>query len=103
MSDSPVVQFKFNIPTALKDRLTEAAERSGRSLTSEILTRLQASLSLADDKGLDFTAEAFERFILEIVANGTEDLANRVHDLEVELREQQQGLNSVWGAISKLR
>lgn len=82
MNDSSVSQYKFNMPADLKNRLQEAAERSGRSLSSEIITRLQASLSLADDKGFDFTPEGIERMILEIVANGTEELADRVKRLE---------------------
>lgn len=76
------ISFKLNLPTSLKDRLSDAAERSGRSLTAEIITRLQASLSLADDKGFDFTPEGIERMILEIVDNGTEELAARVKRLE---------------------
>ena len=82
MTQEPHTSFKLNIPLSLKDRLSEAAERSGRSLTSEIITRLQASLSLADDNGFDFTYEAMERMILDIVARGTEELEGRVHTLE---------------------
>lgn len=82
MSKDVVSPYKMNLPADLKNRLQEAAERSGRSLSSEIITRLQASLSLADDNGLDFTYKALERMILEIVANGTEELEGRVSVLE---------------------
>ena len=85
MEESATVQFKINIPVALKDRLSEAADRSGRSLTSEIITRLQASLSLADDHGLDFTYESFEEMMLNIVISGTSELEDKVHDLQVEV------------------
>lgn len=82
MEESATVQFKLNIPVTLKDRLAAAAERSGRSLTAEINTRLQASLSLADDNGLEFTHASFEAFILELVERGTEGLRNKVRDLD---------------------
>lgn len=88
MAQEATVPFKINIPASLKDRLSEAAERSGRSLTSEIITRLQASLSLADDNGLDFTYEALEGMILELVANGTSELESRVRTLEAQMRGQ---------------
>lgn len=82
MSQEPTIPFKINIPLGLKERLSNAATRSGRSLTSEIITRLEASISLADDHGLDFTYEAMERMILDLVASGTEELEQRVRDLE---------------------
>lgn len=86
MSQESSVHFKLNIPTALKDRLSEAAERSGRSLTSEILTRLQASLSLADDHGLEFTYEAIQRMIIDLVKIETNPLEKRIGALEFRTR-----------------
>jgi len=82
MSKESLTPYKMNLPSDLKDRLTEAAQRSGRSLSAEIITRLQASLSLADDAGLDFTAKGFEAFILEVVGRATEPLEARVNFLE---------------------
>ncbi|WP_206614134.1 Arc family DNA-binding protein [Paenirhodobacter populi] len=38
-----MVQFKLNMPSALRERLGEAAEKSGRSLTAEVLARLEKS------------------------------------------------------------
>ncbi|WP_158275162.1 Arc family DNA-binding protein [Thioclava sp. NG1] len=75
-------QYKLNLPTDLKNRLQEAANRSGRSLSSEIITRLEASIAISDDGGLDFTLDAIENFIVEAVISQTEDLEARVKMLE---------------------
>ncbi|MFN3312561.1 MAG: Arc family DNA-binding protein [Hyphomonas sp.] len=88
MEESASVQFKLNIPMALKDRLSEAAARSGRSLTSEIITRLEASISISDDGGLDFTLESLERFVVGVVKRETQDLAARVSDLDADIAIQ---------------
>lgn len=82
MTQEPHTSFKLNIPLSLKDRLSEAAERSGRSLTSEIITRLQASLTLGDDLGLDFTRESVERLVIDLVQAETGPLDDRIRELE---------------------
>ncbi len=82
MAQEPSVHFKLNIPVALKDRLSAAADRSGRSLTSEIITRLEASISLADDNGLDFTYEAFEQMIRDVISGDLVDIEDRLRELE---------------------
>lgn len=82
MSKDVVSPYKMNLPTDLKNRLQEAADRSGRSLSSEIITRLEASISMYDDGGLDFTLESFEQFIHEAVQHETEDLRARLRELE---------------------
>jgi uncharacterized protein (DUF1778 family) len=45
-------QVNFRIPADLKTRLDAAADSAGRSLTAEIVLRLQQSLE-AEDKGYD--------------------------------------------------
>ena len=45
MSEDSRVQYKFMIPTALKARLEDAAHNSRRSLSAEIIERLEASLT----------------------------------------------------------
>ncbi|MBW7057953.1 Arc family DNA-binding protein [Paracoccus bogoriensis] len=82
MTQGATVPFKLNIPAGLKDRLSEAAARSGRSLTSEIITRLEASISISDEGGLAFTLDSLERFVIGVVQGETEALAQRVRDLE---------------------
>lgn len=82
MSKDSVSPYKMNLPTNLKNRLQEAADRSGRSLSSEIITRLEASIEMTDDGGLDFTLSSFERYIREVVENSVEDLRESVLTLE---------------------
>lgn len=82
MEESPTVQFKLNLPAVLKDALAAAAERNGRSLTAEIITRLEASVAISDQGGLDFTLDAFERFIAEAIDNELDEIRTKVRDLE---------------------
>ncbi|MFK3846533.1 Arc family DNA-binding protein [Stenotrophomonas sp. NPDC078853] len=44
----PDAQFKLRLPATLKERLDESAERSGRSLSAEIVHRLERSF---EDQG----------------------------------------------------
>lgn len=85
MSKDPVTPYKMNLPTALKERLTEAAERSGRSLSSEIITRLQASITLADEHDLDFTYESMERMIEQIVREQMNEFDARLYYVETRV------------------
>ncbi len=41
--NTPDAQFKLRLPVSLKERLDESAEISGRSLSAEIVHRLEAS------------------------------------------------------------
>lgn len=45
MSDPQLSPFRMNLPTALKDALAEQAKRNNRSLSGEIISRLEQSLS----------------------------------------------------------
>lgn len=51
MSDS--VQVNFRIPVALKERLQAESIASGRSLTAELVYRLERGLSDGTDAKLD--------------------------------------------------
>lgn len=63
MSESSMVQFKLNMPAKLRERLGEAANRSGRSLTSEVLARLEKSFADDEDwqNALDNISDALLR------------------------------------------
>ncbi|MEM5419643.1 Arc family DNA-binding protein [Paraburkholderia ferrariae] len=58
-------QINLRIPAALKDRLDEASEQSKRSLTAEVVARLEESFNTGfskpqatvDDRTLDLFAE----------------------------------------------
>jgi len=43
MSKEPVAQFKLNLPVALKERLEHAAIDNKRSVSAEIIARLEVS------------------------------------------------------------
>ena len=44
-----MVQFKLNMPAELRRKLGEASERTGRSLTAEVIARLEQSLEQDDE------------------------------------------------------
>lgn len=46
MTDLNTVQFKLNLPSALKKELEIIARRSNRSLSAEIISRLEVSLDM---------------------------------------------------------
>lgn len=73
MSESSMVQFKLNMPAALRERLGDAADRSGRSLTAEVIARLEKSFE-ADD---EFTN----------ALDNIDDLMARVEKLEAVVRD----------------
>lgn len=50
-------QFKFRIPPDMKEALEDSAKRCNRTLTAEILTRLDASLSQRPVPDLPETAD----------------------------------------------
>ncbi|MCR8551158.1 Arc family DNA-binding protein [Salipiger sp. P9] len=68
MTESATVQFKLNMPASLRERLEEVSEQAGRSVTAEIISRLQASFDQAGH---------FENAIDNI-----DDLLTRVERLE---------------------
>ena len=45
MADDPRLQFKFMIPASLKAKLEDAAHDNRRSLSAEIVARLEESLA----------------------------------------------------------
>lgn len=48
MSDSDRIQYKFMIPAPLKAKLEDAAHGNRRSLSAEIIARLESSFTLFD-------------------------------------------------------
>lgn len=57
--NSPDVQFKLRLPASLKEALDQSAERAGRSLSAEIVHRLEQSFTAhsAAPGGLGLRAE----------------------------------------------
>lgn len=50
MEASEIVQVNFRMPKELKDRLENSASRNGRSITSELVNRLEKTFEDEDSK-----------------------------------------------------
>ena len=78
-------QVNFRIPAELKEKLEESAKESGRSITSELVLRLEQSFAteeqarplIAADKDwlhdMGVSNEEFTKAIKIIVANGIKE------------------------------
>ena len=44
-------QLKLRLPEDLKDKIAKAAEKSGRSMNAEIVSRLEQSIDFEDEYG----------------------------------------------------
>lgn len=67
-------QFNFRIPAALKEKLEESAKINGRSVTAEVITRLESTFHSVD------RYENKEIALKEIIIESLDDL--RVDDLK---------------------
>lgn len=76
MADEPTVPFKLNMPSSLRGRVGESAAKNGRSVTAEIIARLEKSFAVDDE--------------YENALENIEDLWGRVEELEalVEVHEK---------------
>jgi len=70
MSKEPVVQFKLNLPADLKERLEHAAIDNKRSLSAEIIARLETTLTPP-----------------ELISEETSALIKRLETLEVAINK----------------
>lgn len=94
MSDSDRVQYKFMIPADLKDQLEEAAARSRRSLSAEIIVRLTESVRKRHVVSDDPLINQREMLRSELVASQAhieaaqhqiQDLMQRLDAVETEI------------------
>ncbi|WP_319566912.1 Arc family DNA-binding protein [Cohaesibacter marisflavi] len=53
MTDTPLSPFKMNLPSSLRDQLSELAKRNNRSLSGEIISRLELSVNIDAQKAMD--------------------------------------------------
>lgn len=81
MAQESTSPFKLNIPISLKNRLSEAAERSGRSLTAEMIIRLEKTLAAPDE--MENMLEIVDQLLVRI-----DDLERTVEDLSAEVFPQ---------------
>lgn len=63
MSKEPVSPYKMNLPTSLKERIEDVARQNGRSLSAEIITRLEKSFESDEEwiNALDNINDALSR------------------------------------------
>lgn len=63
MTDEPTVPFKINMPATLRGRIGNVAAKNGRSVTAEIIARLEKSFAADDehDNALENIDEALAR------------------------------------------
>ena len=74
------VQYKFKIPFELKEKLEAAASKNNRSLSGEVIARLEQTFSIHKRLGdLEDVAEEAEET--------SNDLYRRVDTLESQMRE----------------
>lgn len=82
-----ITPYGLRMPRELKDTLDEEARRNGRSLNSEIVARLQASIQ-ADESVPDFvTPELFEQ--VKALGQEMETLRAQVRALEIHSNSQE--------------
>ncbi len=73
MDDEKRVQYKFMIPVSLKERLEEAAHISRRSLSAEIIARLDVSFMIDGEPTHDLIAELVSNVFENLVTIGALD------------------------------
>jgi hypothetical protein len=85
--------FKLRLPEHLREKLEKEANASRRSLTAEILQRLEMSFS--------DTAERIDALENEVFDGdrGNEALLERVRELEKELQQVSDALSSVYRMV----
>lgn len=86
---NPDIQFKLRLPAEIKARLEEAAEVGGRSLSAEIVYRLEQSFSHPQGPvGRELVSEVLgdliERGIIEFTEGGSGLMSNLRKRLQQE-------------------
>jgi len=80
MTSDTRVQYKFNVPLDLKEKLEAAASRNNRSLSGEVVARLEQTFTVHKRLGdLEDDTEATEETV--------NDLYWRVDTLEKQMNE----------------
>ena len=76
-------QLKIRLPLELKEKITESAAEYGRSINSEVVTRLEESFEKDD------AAEFDKGFVLQVIESQQDQinqLQNMIQDLMTQLR-----------------
>lgn len=82
---SDIVQVNFRMPKDLKDKLEQAAETNGRSITSELVIRLEQSFNYVPDIGeFNLTIEQLEHITAKAGKAYLLTIADLIKDLPEE-------------------
>lgn len=99
MSEDAKVQYKMLLPAPLKEALEEQAHQNKRSLSQEIITRLQASIDGGGDglPGSDLLADLreerarLEKVLAEYVFLFRTDVGGSMDELRKQVDQIQRG------------
>jgi len=94
---SELPHFKIRLPTELKGQLDNAARRNGRSVTAEIVSRLEGSFESLEHVMLDNRLKE-----KELLHRDMESLLQR-HEAMMDEGASHAELDAVAGALERLR
>ncbi|XHC00812.1 Arc family DNA-binding protein [Nitratireductor sp. ac15] len=78
---SDISQVNFRMPTALKERLEREAKSSGRTLTAEIVYRLQTTLEV-DPESLRLVSAPSDTALIAAIKRDMHRLLERLEERE---------------------
>lgn len=80
---SGFAQVNFRMPAELKEKLENSAKESGRSITSELVTRLEQSFNQPQNIALpDFVKQGLVDIINTQLANAQKEIEEKVKTLK---------------------
>lgn len=80
---SEILQVNFRMPAELKEKLENSAKENGRSITSELVTRLEQSFNQPQNIALpDFVKQGLVDIINTQLANAQKEIEEKVKTLK---------------------
>lgn len=80
---SEILQVNFRMPAELKEKLENSAKENGRSITSELVTRLEQSFNEPQNIALpDFVKQGLVDIINTQLANAQKEIEEKVKTLK---------------------
>lgn len=80
---SEILQVNFRMPAELKEKLENSAKENGRSITSELVTRLEQSFNQPQNIALpDFVKQGLVDIINNQLTNAQKEIEDKVKALK---------------------
>lgn len=80
---SEILQVNFRMPAELKEKLENSAKENGRSITSELVTRLEQSFNQPQNIALpDFVKQGLMDIINNQLTNAQKEIEDKVKALK---------------------